>query len=540
MDTHIPAVNPGLSGHRSSLDQGTLRAMTSKRVVIIGAGIGGLSAALDLTSAGLHVTVLERAAAPGGKMRQLEPGGTAMDAGPTVFTMRHVFEALFARAGANFDDHVTLTPLDILARHGWADGARLDLFAGVDASAEAIGDFAGKVEAERFRAFSDETRAIYNLLDHSFMRAEKPGMLGLATNMVRGGLRNPLDMLKLRPFETMWAALGRSFSDLRLRQLFGRYATYCGSSPFAAPATLMLIAHAEQAGVWSVKGGMHALARAICDLATGGGARFCFNAHVARIRTSGSGVEAVELADGEVVPASAVIFNGDYAALGTGMLGPEITGSVPQARRNRRSLSAIVSCRLAETAGFPLIRHNVFFSSDYPSEFADIFGKSLVPTEPTVYVCAQDRDDHGLANPATEERLLCLVNAPADGDSHDYSEMEIAQCEDRAARLMARCGLTLKPGVAITTTPTGFNQLFPATGGGLYGQASHGWQASFLRPGSRTRIPGLYLAGGSAHPGPGVPMAAMSGMRAAGSVLEDLTSQRPLPKVATAGGMSTR
>jgi 1-hydroxycarotenoid 3,4-desaturase len=512
--------------------------MSTRRVAIIGAGIGGLSAALDLASAGLHVTVLERAASPGGKMRQLSPGGEAMDAGPTVFTMRHVFEALFDRAGETLDNHVTLTPLDILARHAWADGAQLDLFASVEASADAIGVFAGTAEAERFRAFSDETSAIYALLDRSFMQAEKPGMLGLAANMVRGGLRNPLDMLKMRPFETMWKALGRSFTDPRLRQLFGRYATYCGSSPFAAPATLMLIAHAEQAGVWSVKDGMHALARAICDLATAKGASFRFNAHVARIRTGSAGVEGIELADGEVVPASAVIFNGDYAALCTGMLGAEVTASVPLAKRERRSLSAIVSCRLAETSGFPLIRHNVFFSSDYPAEFRNIFGEGRVPDEPTVYVCAQDRGDSGLAAEGTPERLMCLVNAPARGDSHDFSEMEIAQCEDKAARLMARCGLTLKPGASVTTTPTGFNQLFPASGGGLYGQASHGWQASFLRPGSRTRIPGLYLAGGSVHPGPGVPMAAMSGALAAASVLGDLTFPRRLPKAAIAGGTS--
>jgi 1-hydroxycarotenoid 3,4-desaturase len=259
---------------------------------------------------------------------------------------------------------------------------------------------------------------------------------------------------------------------------------------------------------------------------------------VARIRTGSGGVEGIELADGEVVPASAVIFNGDYAALGTGMLGAEVTASVPVAKRERRSLSAIVSCRLAETSGFPLIRHNVFFSSDYPAEFRNIFGEGRVPDEPTVYVCAQDRGDDGLAAEGTPERLLCLVNAPAKGDSHDFSEMEITQCEDKAARLMARCGLTLKPGLSVTTTPTGFNQLFPASGGGLYGQASHGWQASFLRPGSRTRIPGLYLAGGSVHPGPGVPMAAMSGALAAASVLGDLTFPRPLPKAAIAGGIS--
>ncbi len=514
--------------------------MTTQGVIIIGAGIGGLSAALDLAGRGLAVTVLDKAAGPGGKMRQLAAGGLAMDAGPTVFTMRHVFEALFERAGTQLDQHVTLQPLDILARHAWADGSRLDLFADVGRSAEAIADFSSAAEAERFRRFSDETRGIYTMLDTSFMRAQKPGPFGLARNLFGEGLRNPLDLLRMRPFETMWSALGRSFTDPRLRQLFGRYATYCGSSPFEAPATLMLIAHAEQAGVWSVKGGMHALARAICDLATVRGAQFRFWAEVARIRTGPRGVEGVVLASGEFLPAGAVIFNGDYAALGAGLLGPELAGTVPATQTRRRSLSAIVSCRLAATSGFPLIRHNVFFSSDYAGEFRRIFGQRQLPEEPTIYICAQDRDDAGLAAAGQPERLLCLINAPANGDGASFSETEIASCEDRAARLMERCGLVLHPGPVAQTTPTGFNALFPATGGGLYGQASHGWQASFRRPGARTKLPGLYLAGGSVHPGPGVPMAAMSGMLAAQSLLADRTSPQPLRQAAIAGGMSTR
>lgn len=514
--------------------------MNSMRVVIIGAGMGGLSAALRLAAQGLHVTVVERAAQPGGKMRQLSPAGLAMDAGPTVFTMRHVFEALFDEAGALLNDHVRLTPLTILARHAWAGGGRLDLHASVEASTDAIGDFAGAAEAKRFSAFAAETRAVYTMLDRSFMRAPKPGMAGLARNLWQDGLRNPLDLLRMRPFETLWAALSRSFNDPRLRQLFGRYATYCGSSPFQSPATLMLIAHAEQLGVWSVDGGMHALAKAIAALAEAKGASFRYNTHVGAIRTSHGKVDGVVLSTGEVIPAGAVIFNGDYAALGEGLLGPAVMRAVPRARAKRRSLSAIVSCRATRTDGFPLIRHNVFFSADYPAEFRDIFGQDRVPAEPTVYVCAQDRDDDGLPEPGQTERLLCLINAPANGDTQVYDDREIAQCEDRAARLMAACGLTLHPGASETTSPSGFHALFPATGGGLYGQASHGWQASFRRPGARTSVPGLYLAGGSVHPGPGVPMAALSGMTAADSLLSDLTSQRPSRMAVTAGGMSTR
>ncbi len=513
--------------------------MPGMRVVIIGAGMGGLSAALRLAAKGLHVTVLERAAQPGGKMRQLSPAGLAMDAGPTVFTMRHVFESLFDEAGAKLDDHVRLAPLTILARHAWADGGRLDLHASVEASAEAIGDFAGAAEARRFIDFAAETRAIYTMLDRSFMRAPKPGMAGLARNLWQDGLRNPLDLMRMRPFETMWAALSRSFNDPRLRQLFGRYATYCGSSPFQSPATLMLIAHAEQKGVWSVDGGMHALAKAIAALAEAKGAGFRYNAHVSAITTNGGTVDGVALSTGEVIPAGAVIFNGDYAALGEGLLGAAVTRAAPRAQVKRRSLSAIVSCRATRTSGFPLIRHNVFFSADYPAEFRDIFGQGRVPAEPTVYVCAQDRGDSGLPDPDRAERLLCLINAPANGDTQVYDDREIARCEDRAARLMAACGLTLHPGPSEATSPSGFHALFPATGGGLYGQASHGWQASFRRPGARTTVQGLYLAGGSVHPGPGVPMAALSGMGAADSLLRDRTSQQPSRMAVTAGGMST-
>jgi 1-hydroxycarotenoid 3,4-desaturase len=183
---------------------------------------------------------------------------------------------------------------------------------------------------------------------------------------------------------------------------------------------------------------------------------------------------------------------------------------------------------VAETEGFPLVRHTVFFSSDYPAEFDAIFGASRLPGEPTVYVCAQDRDDSG-AHPGGPERLLCLVNAPPVGDIHPFSQSEIESCQARAFYLLERCGLRLHPdpNATLITTPADFHELFPATGGALYGRATHGWKASFERPGTRTRTPRLYLAGGSAHPGAGVPMAALSGRLAATCVLSDLTSTSP-------------
>ena len=235
-----------------------------KRVIIVGAGVAGLVSAIALSARGYAVTVLERAATPGGKMRQIQIGDGLVDSGPTVFTMRWVFDELFAQAGRNFADAVTLEPLDILARHAWPDGSTLDLFADENRSVDAIGHFAGRAEALRYKEFCAHTKRIYDMLEQPFLRAAEPSMGSLIGS---GGFRGLLKLPQIKPFSSMWTALGQYFHDPRLRQLFGRYATYCGSSPFEAPATLMLVAHVEQQGVWSIKGGMGALATALAECA---------------------------------------------------------------------------------------------------------------------------------------------------------------------------------------------------------------------------------------------------------------------------------
>jgi 1-hydroxycarotenoid 3,4-desaturase len=238
--------------------------------------------------------------------------------------------------------------------------------------------------------------------------------------------------------------------------------------------------------------------------------------------------------------ARAVVFNGDTAALAAGLLGDSAKAAVPPAAKARRSLSAIVDCRFQATAGFPLARHNVFFSADYPAEFDAIFRDGRPPADPTMYVCAQDRGDSDEPGPHGPERLLCLANAPALGDDARPTPEETARCRTSGLKLMEACGLSFADGPMTTTTPAEFERLFPATGGGLYGQSSHGWRSPFLRPGSRSRLPGLYLAGGSTHPGAGVPMTAISGGLAAAAVIADLTSRARFTPAATVGGISTR
>ena len=511
--------------------------MAQERVVVIGAGIGGLAAALRLADAGLDTIVVEKAPHPGGKMRSIPAGGRMIEAGPTVFTMRWVFEELFAECGARFAERVALAPASLLARHAWSRDERLDLFADIEASAAAIADFAGPREAEGYRRFCARSAEVYRTLEGPFIREGRTSPAGLAQRVGLSGLG---DLWRIQPFATLWSALGTFFRDPRLQQLFGRYATYCGASPFTAPATLMLVAHVEQAGVWTVADGLSGLARAVADLAAERGAAFRYGAQVERILTERGRVAGVVLADGERIAADRVVCNADCAALGAGLLGPETAAAGERLAPTDRSLSAVTLCAAATTRGFPLSHHTVFFSQDYRAEFDAILRARRLPADPTVYVCAQDRIE-GHTMPDGPERLLMLVNAPADGRDHPPSPTEIETCARNLFRRLGACGLSLDmASPAVTTTPRDFDALFPGTGGALYGRAAQGWAATFKRAGARTAVPGLYLAGGSVHPGPGVPMAAQSGRLAAAAILDDRASTARSRGMATRGGTSMR
>jgi 1-hydroxycarotenoid 3,4-desaturase len=497
-----------------------ITTVPSPRIVVIGAGVAGLVTALTLASKGLGVIVIEKAAAPGGKMRQVRISGRAIDAGPTVFTMRWVFDEIFANASSLLDDHVKLSQVDVLARHAWPDGSRLDLSSDLDQAVDAIASFSGSSEAKRYRAFCVRSQRIFKTLDQNFIRAPRPSLLSLIRN-------SPMrDLWLIEPFTTLWSALGRYFHDPRLRQLFGRYATYCGSSPFQSTATLMLVAHVEREGVWLVEGGMHQLAAAMAALAARRGAEFRYDTEAAEVVFEQGRATGVVLTNGERIDAKAVVSTADTAAVAAGRFGAEVSKAVPAVPYAKRSLSAVTWNLLAEPTGFPLLRHSVFFSNDYRAEFNDIFRHQKTPADPTVYVCAQDRADDDEPSPVGAERLLCLINAPPTGDIRPFDKTEIEQCTIKMLDTLKTCGLTLttQPEAVVTTTPVDFNRFFPGTGGALYGRASHGWTASFRRPGCRSRIPQFYVAGGSAHPGPGVPMAALSGRSAALSVIEDLGS----------------
>ena len=396
----IPAESVTMGGMREPFD-----------VVVAGAGLGGLASALALVGSGHRVALVEAHTEVGGKVAVARVEGREIDCGPTVLTMRPVFEELFAAAGLRLDDHVELLPLDLLARHAWPDGSVLDLFADEAATTEAIAAFAGAREAEGYRRYASYSAKLLDRLEEPFLRHDNGG---LARLLWRAGPRRMAGLARVDFARTMWRALGEFFADPRLRQLFARYATYYGSSPFSAPATLNLISSVEQRGVWAVRGGMIALARAIAAAFVAKGGTLLTGAAVERLATERGRVCAVHLGDGTHLRCRQVVFNGDPQQLTSGRLGDTVRHAV-RTSPAPASLSAMTWSMMARPRGLELAYHTVCFSADYADEFAALFDRKRVPGNPTVYLCAPDR----IAGiPQGSERLFCLINAPAGAHAH--------------------------------------------------------------------------------------------------------------------------
>lgn len=499
-------------------------------VIVVGAGVGGLASALRMAGAGAQVLVLESAAEVGGKMRVNRVGEQWIDAGPTVLTMPWVFERLWAQAGRDFRKEVPIERLDILARHRWGDRSELDLYAQIDRSYAAICEFAGKKQGEAFLRFHRKAKEIFEAVREPFiLAADNDVWSGLARSGVSGLAR----LAKIQWHRSLWSMLGSYFSDPRLQQLFARYATYYGSSPFLAPGTLALIAGVEMEGVWRVRGGMIELARATQKAALELGAQIECGVRVESLLQDGDGLCGVRAEDGRVWKSRNVIYNGSLAQLADKLC----PGAAPRLAK-QRSLSAVTLTGMASAYGMDLEFHNVFFASDYRKEFEEIFEKGRFPQETTTYLCAPD--SHQAKRGGGEQRLFALLNAPALGDDQRYC-ISMEQAMESMNRVTKSCGIKInfQAETMTLTQAKDFEQRFPGTGGSLYGPATHGAKGAFSRPSCSTKIPGLYLVGGEVHPGAGVPMVTLGGSQCADHVIKRLALTSPSRTGATPGGTST-
>jgi 1-hydroxycarotenoid 3,4-desaturase len=348
-------------------------------------------------------------------------------------------------------------------------------------------------------------------------------------------LMSPRALLQLTQIDgmrTLWRAIESTFRDPRLQQLFGRYATYNGSSPFHAPATLAVIAHVENAyGIFACKGGIYRLAEALAELARELGVELATGQEIEEIACEPAFGEeraiGVRLPGGALERADVVVANCDVALLYERLLAraqpiPKLAGRYAQ---EELSLSAYLWLAVAERAPIELLHHNVFFSADYRREFEALVERRRPPEDPTVYLCADDRAFGSAAHPDGGERCFFLTNAPPldpKGAAIDWPK-EGARCRERIVRALARHHWNLQVRAAEEVTPPDFAARFPSSRGALYGLASNSKMAAFKRPPNRvTGISGLYLAGGTVHPGAGLPMVCLSAKMATQLALEEL------------------
>lgn len=490
-------------------------------IIIVGAGIGGLSAAIRLAAAGKRVVVYEKNSQIGGKMGQVYQDGFRWDTGPSVITMRHVLAELFDSAGRNLDDYLTLQPIDPLTRYFYPDGTVLDVSRDWPKLAQQIAALDER-DVTGYLNYLAYAARIHDITGPIFIYDEPP--------TPRSFLRVPLTQwLKADPLRTMQQAIEGHVRSPHLRQLLGRFATYVGGSPYEAPATLNVIAHVElTGGVWYPRGGIYAIAEAMARLAAELGVEIYTDTPVEQLVVENGRITGIQLSNGQTVEAAAVIANVDVATTYQRLL-PDTAVSrrrLQKLSQQEPSCSGFVLLLGVETADLPgptLAHHNIFFSQNYQREFEQIFKQGQPPDDPTIYLAITSKSDPQDAPPGCENWFI-LVNAPALDERYDWQANKLAYGERVLAKL-ADHGLAINGRIHHQTilTPHDLAAQTGAWRGALYGASANSRWTTFRRP--HNRCPDykrLYFAGGTTHPGGGVPMVTLSGGVAARLLLQDL------------------
>ena len=483
------------------------------KVVVIGGGLGGLSAAIRLAKVNFEVNLYEASDQLGGKCRVENFSGHAFDTGPSLFTLPAVYRDLFLKTGAPLEEELSLLPVDPAFDYHFPSGKRLTLpnasRAGV---AEAITETFGEKSGSEWRTLMDRAEAMWEVSREPFVESELRGFLPL--------LRRPgfLKSLKtIAPFTSLREMATDYLSTPELITLIDRYATYTGSDPRKAPAVLLTIAYIEQVfGAWHIEGGIGKLSAALEKRANALGVSIRLNSPVASITTDRNRVTGIVLADGEKISADYVISNVDARFTYDKLLGATKGG-----RGERRKLARATP----SFSGFYLLlslsgprdnqqHHTVSFPKDYDLEFDALFSTLQPVVDPTLYICSPN--DPSMA-PQGSESWFVLVNAPRhseSGDGFNWLTPGVAESYSKhLLQLLITRGLLDKTRLIESRyrSPADLQEMFNAPGGSIYGNSSNGPNAAFNRAANRSPISGLFLVGGSAHPGGGVPLVGISG-----------------------------
>jgi phytoene desaturase len=486
-------------------------------ISIIGAGIGGLSAAIRLAAQGQRVTIYEQNPYVGGKMAQVEAQGYRWDIGPSVITMRHVLEDVFATAGKRMSDYLTLLPLEPLTRYFYQDGTILNATSNLSAMAQQI-EVLHPQDVEAYLSYLAYAARIHRITGPVFIYDQPPTPASFA--------RVPVpDWFRVDAFRTMQQSIDGFVKSPHLRQMLGRFATYVGGSPYQAPATLNVIAHVElTGGVWYPQGGIYTIAQAMARVAQEIGVEIKLGCGVERIIVE-QGRACGVVVNGERIAADAVVSNVDVAMTYKHLL----KDAIPPQRLSAltkydTSCSGFILLLGVDRAYPHLAHHNIFFSGDYRREFAQIFSEGVMPDDPTIYLAITSKTDSAHA-PDGGENWFILVNAPAVSPRYDWATQAPHYRDHVLKQLADKFGLDVRGNIRHEQwlTPLDLERMNGAYRGALYGASPNDRFSAFRRPHNRcVDVCGLYLAGGTTHPGGGVPMVTLSGKVAAELLLADL------------------
>lgn len=493
-------------------------------IAVIGSGLGGLAAAAVLAARGRKVTIYDKNPWFGGKAAVFEEGGFRFDMGPTILTVPDVLRRIFSEAGETLEDHLDLIRLDPQWRCFYDGGTVLDLKEDVAAMAADLDRYAPERRLgagyTKFQAFAEQLHEISQRFFFWKSVEDLKDTMNLRQNMSPSTLR---DVLALRMGRSVAGTVRSHVADEKVAQMLDHFTQYVGSSPYAAPAVLCSIAHMQASGgVWYPRGGTRAVAEALAGLAQRHGATMVTSTDIEGVDVERGTAVAVRTAGGERHAVSAVVSNMDSMRTYEELLGGEHAGHYKD--KFKPACSGVVLYLGLSKAYDHLLHHDFVFSRSAEEEFDHIYRRGEPAPDPTCYIAAPARTDPTVA-PAGGEALYVLVHTPYLRPGQDWAAMFPGYRQVILDKLKRTAGLTdIEDRIVMerALTPQDIHDRYKVLNGAIYGLASHGKFLGAFKPGNRSRhVKGLYLAGGAAHPGPGMPMVMMSGWIAADALDQD-------------------
>lgn len=501
-------------------------AKSGTRVAVVGGGLGGLAAACTLAARGYKVSIFERNATVGGKAVQLRRDGYRFDMGPTILTLPSVLRRIFGEAGHDLDDRLELLKLDPQWRCFFEDKSVLDLKADLAEMKQTLQEFSGRAAVgEGYEKFLATSERLHEVSDKFFFWKSVGGIVDTMDLSTTFNAQTLGDLMALRMGRTVAGTVRSHVPDERVAQMIDHFTQYVGSSPEASPAVLCGIAHMQtEEGVWYPMGGTRAVPEALAKLAGEMDIEIHTDTPIARILTEGGRAVGVETESGERYEADAVVSNCDSVLTHQELLGEKPNSPFMKRRKYEPACSGVVLYLGLNRRFDQLLHHNFVFSEDPHREFQAIYEEGVPAPDPTAYLCAPACSEPGVA-PEGGEALYILVHTPYRRDGQDWSKMLPEYRETILDKLERTAGMEGIRDAIVTEhalTPADIESRYNVLRGAIYGLASHGRFLGAFKPANRDRdVKGLYLAGGAAHPGPGMPMVLMSGWIAADSLDQD-------------------